>query len=518
MGVPVPQPERAPESSVVPVSASDEIFLTERRRGARKTLIGGRLITVRLGSDASGLALDLSESGMGLRAFPDLKVGNTTSLLFELPDLNARIEATGRVEWVERTGSLWSRGSGGRAGLRFVNLTDTARSILNQWMSADAPRVEPLKPVRPPALAPAWPEKSDGRAIMLVVGMRDQIHREGLSGLAALQWVAERVLRESNGSGVAVALDDGQGMVCRATLGNAPDLGVRIQSESGLSGECLRTGLIVRCDDTESDSRVDPVLCRELNLRCVLILPLFRGQSMCGVLEVFSEKPYAFPASVVSLLRRMCDLIVDIASGMLPELGGAPEPLRERSPRAGIVSESIPAAQQLASLIASSGSSDAGGSGAASISTGIVSSVSPDAPESPAAASDSRRRVKTASLADTIPCDVCGFANGRGQRTCSRCDVPLSVVENFLNAPNSEQLREAEAAALLARSRYGIGEPLTTPEPLAPETPQRNYKPLIGAATVLALASLGFGVWKGRQPATSATQTAPAVSSPAPQS
>src|SRR5690242_4542397 len=89
-----------------PLSAKnpgDELFLSERRGGSRKSLIGGRLVTVRLGADGNGIGLDLSEDGIGLRAFPDLKVGTTTDLFFELPDLSTSVEVQATVAWVERT-------------------------------------------------------------------------------------------------------------------------------------------------------------------------------------------------------------------------------------------------------------------------------------------------------------------------------------------------------------------------------------------------------------------------------
>ena len=457
------RPGRAAESDPVPASP-DEVSSSDRRTGTRKTLIGGRLVTVRLGADASGLALDLSDSGMGLRAFPNLEVGSTTSLLFELPDLNTRVEAVGKVEWVERVGSLWSKGSGGRAGLSFVDLSDTTRSLLNQWISDDLPRTQP---VRQPALAPppgGW-FGSPGTDSP-VAEMRRQLQQDRLSGQAALQWIAGRVLRLSGADGAAIALDDGQGMVCRATLGNAPDFGVRIHSASGLSGECVRTGQIVRCDDTENDPRVDPALCRELNLRCALILPLYRGPQLCGVLEVFSAKPYAFESDTVSFLRQVPELLVEVVAGVLPERDG----------EAGVT---------LARLISPTPKAIEEDAQAPAIATGQFSDSLERVPRPP---------VKTAALSDSIPCDVCGHSNPRGQRTCSSCDVPLSVVENFLGAPTNEQVREAEAAALLARSRYGVGERLSSAG--SGET-RRALKPFLAIGVLLVVASLGLGIWKG---------------------
>jgi TonB family protein len=456
------RPGRAAESDPVPASP-DEVSSSDRRSGTRKTLIGGRLVTVRLGADASGLALDLSDSGMGLRAFPNLEVGSTTSLLFELPDLNTRVEAVGKVEWVERVGSLWSKGSGGRAGLSFVDLSDTTRSLLNQWVLDDLPRLQPVKPALAPPPGGWFGSPGTGSP---VADMRRQLQQDRVSGQAALQWIAERVLRLSGADGAAIALDDGQGMVCRATLGNAPDFGVRIHSASGLSGECVRTGQIVRCDDTENDPRVDPALCRELNLRCALILPLYRGPQLCGVLEVFSARPYAFASDTVSFLQQVSELLVEVVVGVLPELGGEAD-------------------VSLARLISPTSKAIEEGVQAPAMATGQFS----DAPER-----EPRPPVKTAALSDSIPCDVCGHSNPRGQRTCSSCDVPLSVVENFLDAPTSEQVRAAEAAALLARSRYGVGERLS---PAGSGETRRDLKPLLAIGVLLVVASLGLGIWKG---------------------
>ena len=36
---------------------------------------------------------------------------------------------------------------------------------------------------------------------------------------------------------------------------------------SGFSGECIRTGKALRCDDSETDSRVEAAICRRLGVR-----------------------------------------------------------------------------------------------------------------------------------------------------------------------------------------------------------------------------------------------------------
>ncbi len=418
----------------------------------RKSVIGAKLVPVRLGGETTGLALDVSETGMGLRAFRDLRAGSTTSLQFELPELKAYIEASAMVTWVERTAPLWRKGSGRRAGVRFLDLSDTARSLLTQWLGH--------RPPPPEARATSTVNhaaQEQAAAADPLTELRAELQLENLSGAAALQRIVERAMAATGASGAAIALEDGSGIVCRATTGNAPHLGVRIQANSGLSGECVRTGQIVRCEDTESDFRVDAELCRQIHLRSALILPLYRGERLCGVLEAFSDRPRAFEAPHVLLLRRVCDLVVETAGALLEDLPparGATEKALDPTPAA--------------------------------------STASPASVVAPQSTRRAKRSVKAASLAKTIVCDVCGHANGRGRRICAKCDVPLSVVENYLGAPTAEQTRAAEAAELVA-GRLATSQ---NPVPVSAVPSRYRLAQIIAAAIVLlAGAALLTGVW-----------------------
>jgi len=63
-----------------------------------------------------------------------------------------------------------------------------------------------------------------------------------------LNEVVERARSATGATGAAIALARAGEMVCRATTGaDAPDLGVRLETKSGLSGACLLTGIIQHC-------------------------------------------------------------------------------------------------------------------------------------------------------------------------------------------------------------------------------------------------------------------------------
>lgn len=118
-----------------------------------------------------------------------------------------------------------------------------------------------------------------------------------------LQLVAQRALAITGADGVAIALAEGDAIICRALAGKVtPDAGVRLDPNSGFSGECLSSGQVIRCDDSETDPRVNTESCRALGTRSMLAVPLSVKQTNIGLLEAFSTEPYGFNDSDVRSL------------------------------------------------------------------------------------------------------------------------------------------------------------------------------------------------------------------------
>lgn len=110
-----------------------------------------------------------------------------------------------------------------------------------------------------------------------------------------LNEVAEQACLATGATGAAIALRRDGEMVCRASSGStAPELGTPLDTASGLSGECIRTRRIQRCDDVLTDPRVDIEASQRLGVRSVMVLPLLRGTELMGVFELFSSQPRAF--------------------------------------------------------------------------------------------------------------------------------------------------------------------------------------------------------------------------------
>ena len=129
---------------------------------------------------------------------------------------------------------------------------------------------------------------------------------------AALQLLAERAQYITGASGAAIALRRGEhaDMLCRASAGsNAPELGALLSMEYGLSGESVRTRQALRCDDTETDARVNREGCRELGIASVVVMPIVSEQRVLGVFELFSGKPRAFAERDLSALQRLGEMV-----------------------------------------------------------------------------------------------------------------------------------------------------------------------------------------------------------------
>lgn len=127
----------------------------------------------------------------------------------------------------------------------------------------------------------------------------------------AVQVIAERAQALTRATGAAIALRRGDEIVCRARTGRtAPDIGVRLQTDSGISAQCVRTGEVVLCNDAENSPDVDASTCRHLGVRSILAAPLRHFRRTLGIFEVLSSSPYAFDGRDVATMQLLSSMMV----------------------------------------------------------------------------------------------------------------------------------------------------------------------------------------------------------------
>jgi GAF domain-containing protein len=127
----------------------------------------------------------------------------------------------------------------------------------------------------------------------------------------AISAITERAQHLTGATGAAMALRAGNEIVCRARAGRtAPDLGVRLQTDAGISAEAVRSGEIMLCHDAERNPRVDLASCRRLGVRSILVSPLRHFHRTLGVFEVLSSSPGAFDERDVATMQLLSSLMV----------------------------------------------------------------------------------------------------------------------------------------------------------------------------------------------------------------
>jgi putative methionine-R-sulfoxide reductase with GAF domain len=123
--------------------------------------------------------------------------------------------------------------------------------------------------------------------------------------------IAEKAQALTGATGAAIALRKGDEIICRARTGRtAPDLGVRLQTDRGLSAECVRTGEVLLCNDAETNPRVDMASCHRLGVRSILVAPLRHFRRTLGVFEVLSSTAHAFDNNDVATMQFLSGMMV----------------------------------------------------------------------------------------------------------------------------------------------------------------------------------------------------------------
>jgi GAF domain-containing protein len=300
---------------------------TGERRGCVRQIVHSPVyVSTNLNFTGTGLELheilDAGESGIALQGTSQLPAGHRVQLCLELAENTAPVRTAGRVIWSEPSG---------RSGICFLELRGPASQEFKQWLfvnalaacvrhaavHAQALNHGPLDAASTDA-SPASPRGDFGRLTSPdytpVLTQLAAIRREAAAACPALEsslpMLAEHARDFTGASGAAIALSVGDEMICRASTGSAPGVGSCFEIGTGFSGECVRDGRLLRCDDAETDPRVDRESCRDLGIRAMIAVPIQAGEAVTGLLEIFSPQPDAFSPSHSVFLQRLADVIL----------------------------------------------------------------------------------------------------------------------------------------------------------------------------------------------------------------
>jgi signal transduction histidine kinase len=152
--------------------------------------------------------------------------------------------------------------------------------------------------------------RQDAEGLSAIIATQHDIATAGHNFMAVMTLIAERAQKLTRARGAAIELIERDELVYRVGTGTASrHVGLRLAIASSLSGKCMRLNEVLRCDDTESDPRVNREACRKIGLRSMVVVPLYHNGDAVGVLKVLSTEANAFSDRDARALQLMAGLI-----------------------------------------------------------------------------------------------------------------------------------------------------------------------------------------------------------------
>jgi hypothetical protein len=117
---------------------------------------------------------------------------------------------------------------------------------------------------------------------------------------SVVQLVQELLIISTGADGVAIALGDSRSMQCVSSVGDAPSVNIPLQLEGTLSGQCVRTGRVVRFQ-AENAAYAGP--------RSALLAPVLLHGCVAGLIGIFSGEADGFGNGSLAAIRDAASLL-----------------------------------------------------------------------------------------------------------------------------------------------------------------------------------------------------------------
>ena len=156
--------------------------------------------------------------------------------------------------------------------------TNKVATMYRSTRGSPAPAIEPREVV---------PTPDPSEMLSSLEAVRRKVREIGDEYVdAVLQLITECALSLTGASGAALAFLTDDQTIWWARAGEpAPPLGASVDVKQGLSAECVRCGLLVSCEDTENDPRIDREVSRALGIGSLMAAPIVSNFRVAGLLR-----------------------------------------------------------------------------------------------------------------------------------------------------------------------------------------------------------------------------------------
>jgi EAL domain-containing protein (putative c-di-GMP-specific phosphodiesterase class I) len=143
-----------------------------------------------------------------------------------------------------------------------------------------------------------------------IVAAQSEIAQAGLDLKRLVDTITRRSQALTGSSGAVVEMLDGHELVYWSASGSVcAHVGLRLDAIGSLSGLCIAKNMLLACQDSEADPRVDREACRKVGLRSALVTPLQCEGQLVGVLKVVSDHVNAYTRRHMDLMQTLAAFI-----------------------------------------------------------------------------------------------------------------------------------------------------------------------------------------------------------------
>jgi len=155
----------------------------------------------------------------------------------------------------------------------------------------------------------------DSESLATIVDIQRSITNGELDADGAMEFVAISARNVANAAGVAIGLLKEDQLLYRAGSGSAAAyVGLRVMATLCVSAHDSKNGEILRVENAQADERIEAAICRQFGAQALLILPIYRGRIVAGVLEVLFNEAHVFQNPEVRSYRLMVALVAEAMS------------------------------------------------------------------------------------------------------------------------------------------------------------------------------------------------------------
>ncbi len=150
----------------------------------------------------------------------------------------------------------------------------------------------------------------DSQSLSAVMEVQRLVTRGELDVDGAMHHIVESARNVANATGVAIGLLKGDQLIYRAGSGStASYVGRQVNASLTVAADTNKSREILRVEDAQTDTRIEAAICRQFGARSLLILAIYHGRAVAGVLEVLFSEAHVFQDGEVRTYQLMAQQI-----------------------------------------------------------------------------------------------------------------------------------------------------------------------------------------------------------------